>query len=89
MKKVLLVLLIAILAFSFGCSKNEKTPKSKTTQETRQTGMKASIVDPVSKKPVDIAKTPYAYTYKDVQYYFESEKNMKMFKSDPEKYLAK
>ena len=89
MKRVFLLILVALIAFSLGCSKKEEAAQSKSTQSARQTGLKASIVDPVSKKPVDIAKTPYVYTYKDVQYYFESEKNMKVFKANPEKYIGK
>ncbi len=89
MKRVLLLVLVGLIAFSLGCSKKEETTQSKSAQSARQTGLKASIVDPVSKKPVDIAKTPYVYTYKDIQYYFESEKNMEVFKADPEKYIGK
>jgi YHS domain-containing protein len=50
--------------------------------------MKASLVDPVDKKPVDISKTPYYYVYNDVEYYFNSEDNMEAFKKEPDKYLT-
>jgi YHS domain-containing protein len=92
MKKVLVICLMCMLAFTLvvaaGCSKKEETANESKRVETAKTGMKASLVDPVDKKPVDIAKTPYYYVYKDVEYYFNSEDNMKKFKADPGKYLS-
>jgi YHS domain-containing protein len=92
MKKVLVICLMCMIAFTLvmavGCSKKEEAADKTKKEEVAKTGMKASLVDPVDKKPVDIAKTPYYYVYKDVEYYFNSEANMKAFKSDPEKYLT-
>ena len=82
-----------LLVFSMGCSKNNKPTKSKTT--TTQTEEKYSFknyripVDPVSKKIISKDKIKYTLTYKDVKYYFESEENMKKFKSNPSKYIGK
>ena len=91
MKKVLVICLMCMLAFmlvmAVGCSKKEETAENAKKEETARTGMKASLVDPVDKKPVDIAKTPYYYIYNDVEYYFNTEANMKAFKEDPDKYL--
>ena len=92
MKKTLVICLMCMLVFTFvmavGCSKKEETAENAKREDKAKTGMKASLVDPVSKKPVDIVKTPYYYVYKDVEYYFSSEDNMKAFKADPEKYLT-
>lgn len=91
MKKGLVICLMCVLAFAtvmaVGCSKKEEADDTKRV-ETSKSGMKASLVDPVDKNPVDIQKTPYYYVYKDVEYYFNSEDNMKAFKADPEKYLT-
>jgi YHS domain-containing protein len=92
MKKVLVVSLVCMLLFTLvaavGCSKKEEKAESAKEEETSKSGMKASLIDPVDKKPVDIAKTPYYYVYRDVEYYFNTEDNMKAFKEDPEKYLT-
>ncbi len=92
MKKVLVVCLMCILLFTLiaavGCSKKEEKAESAKKEETSKTGMKASLIDPVDKKPVDITTTPYYYVYQDVEYYFNTEENMKAFKEDPEKYLT-
>lgn len=92
MKKVLVVYLICVLLFTLvaavGCSKKEEKAEETKQEETSKSGMKASLIDPVDKKPVDITKTPYYYVYKDVEYYFNTEDNMKAFKEDPEKYLT-
>ncbi len=93
MKKVLVICLMCMLAFTLvmavGCSKKEESANDSKRVEKPRTGMKASLFDPVDKKPVDIAKTPYYYVYKDVEYYFNSEENMKAFKVYPDKYLSK
>ena len=92
MKRSLVICLICALAFALvvavGCSKKEEAADETKQLETSKSGMKASLVDPVDKKPVDIQTTPYYYVYKDVEYYFNSEDNMKAFKADPEKYLT-
>ena len=91
MRKALVICLLCMLVFSFvtaiGCSKKEEATDDSRKVETAKTGMKASLVDPVDKEPVDIETTPYYYVYKDVEYYFNSEENMKAFRDDPEKYL--
>ena len=92
MKKGLVICLMCMVAFTLvmavGCSKKEETAENAREEETVRTGMKASLVDPVDKKPVDIAKTPYYYVYKDVEYYFNTEANMKAFRENPDKYLT-
>ena len=92
MKKPLVVCLICVLAFALvvavGCSKKEEAANDSKRVGSAKPGMKASLVDPVDKKPVDIETTPYYYVYKDIEYYFNSEENMKAFKADPEKYLT-
>ena len=91
MKKTLVICLMCMLVFTLvmavGCSKKEEADDAKRVEKSKS-GMKASLIDPVDKKPVDIVKTPYYYVYKDVEYYFSSEDNMKAFKADPEKYLT-
>jgi YHS domain-containing protein len=92
MKKSLAICLICALAFTLvtavGCSKKEETANKTRRLETSKSGMKASLIDPVDKQPVDIQTTPYYYVYNDVEYYFNSEENMKAFKEDPEKFLT-
>jgi YHS domain-containing protein len=92
MKKVLVICLICMLSFALvaaaGCSKKEEKAESVKKEETAKSGMKASLVDPVDKKPVDIVKTPYYYVYQDVEYYFNSKNNMEEFKKNPEKYIG-
>lgn len=87
MKKFLILSLILMLALPLGCSKKEKEEGEAVKQAESKSGMKASLVDPVSKEPVDIVSSPYYYVYKDVEYHFQTEENMKAFKKDPEKYL--
>lgn len=87
MKVFLVLSLILMLALPLGCSKNEKEKGESVKQEAPKSGMKASLVDPVSNEPVDIISSPYYYVYKDVEYHFNSEENMEAFKKDPEKYL--
>lgn len=95
MKRILILSLTLLLAFSLGCGK-ESSEKGKETGDNAVTsgekaqvkgGLRASLIDPVSKKPVDINTSPYAYVYKETEYYFETEQNMKTFMKDPEKYL--
>ncbi|HUV37182.1 MAG TPA: YHS domain-containing protein [Patescibacteria group bacterium] len=92
MKKVFVICLICLLAFTLvmaaGCSKKEEKAQNTKKMETAKTGMKASLIDPVDKKPVDIKTTPYYYVYKDIEYYFNTEANMKAFREDPDKYLT-
>ncbi len=89
MKRVLAAILVIMLAFTLGCSKNDKDKRQENIPEKARSGMKASLIDQVSKEPVDIAKTPYVYVYGDVEYYFKTKENMEAFKKDPEKYLNK
>ncbi|MCK4235728.1 MAG: YHS domain-containing protein [Candidatus Krumholzibacteria bacterium] len=92
MKKVLILCLVFMVAFSFtfGCSKKKEPEKKEIShRETTKGGLKASLIDPVSKEPVDIDTTPYYYIYDDTEFHFKTEENMKAFKADPEKYLVK
>lgn len=85
MKRILVLCLILATAVVLGCgSKQEQQPPA---QQQGHSAGKALLVDPVDGKPVDIAETEYSWVYKDVEYYFNSEKNMKDFQKDPEKYL--
>jgi YHS domain-containing protein len=92
MKKWLSFLLIFALVLPFACSKEEKAPAREATEkrpEVSRTGRKVSIIDQVSKEPVDVLTTPYSYVFKDVEYLFNTKANMEAFMKDPEKYLKK
>jgi len=86
MKRILIACLVLAFAVSLGCGSKQEEEKD-LRQETGTASM-ASFVDPVDGEPVDIEKAEYMYVYKDVEYYFNSEKNMNDFKKNPEKYLS-
>lgn len=91
MRRLFVILSMVLVVFAFGCSKNnESTKKAAAEAEKKPHAAKiAVVVDPVSKKMVNKDSTKYVYTYNSVKYYFESEKNMKEFKSNPTKYIGK
>ena len=86
MKRILVASLIVVMAVALGCG--SKQEEQRPAQEQAHSAGKASLIDPVDGKPVDIVAADYSWVYKDVEYYFNSEKNMKDFQKDPEKYLA-
>jgi len=92
MRTILIVGLILLVAFSFGCSKKkEEAPKLETqTQQvdTVKAGTVFSTIDPVSGAEVDGA-TPNKYEYNGVVYLFSTAENMETFKADPGKYINK
>jgi YHS domain-containing protein len=98
MKRIVVICLVAFLVLSLGCGKKESqeenAQQTETSSETvakgpTQGGLRASLIDPVSKQPVDIETSPYSYIYKDTEFYFENEENMKAFMKEPEKFLEK
>jgi YHS domain-containing protein len=93
MRTIIVLCLAVMVALSFGCSKKKseapKPLKSETGQPKRfKSGRPISMLDPVSKEPVDAKTSPYTYEYNNVLYVFSSAQNMETFKVDPEKYLA-
>jgi YHS domain-containing protein len=91
MRIVLVLCLAVMIALSFGCSKKKaETPKPGTAQQKPwKPGERISLLDPVSKEPVDIRKTPYTCSYNGAAYGFSSAQNMEAFKADPEKYITR
>lgn len=87
MKRALLASLVLVMALTLGCGSKQEE-QAPPQQQTRSAAM-ASLVDPVDGTPVDIAETDYSWVYKDVEYFFHSEKNMKEFQKDPEKYVSR
>jgi YHS domain-containing protein len=85
MKRILIASLVIVMAFTLSCG--SKQEQQKPAQQPARTATKASLVDPVDGKPIDIADADYSWVYNDVAYYFHSEKNMKDFQKDPGKYL--
>ena len=94
MRTLLILSLVLLVAFSFGCSKKkEEAPKPTTEQtaakpDTMKPGTVVSTMDPVSKVEVDPSST-FKYEYNGVVYVFQSVENMEAFKVDPTKYLTK
>jgi YHS domain-containing protein len=94
MRTLLIVSLVLLVAFSFGCSKKkEEAPKPATeqtaaSQDTVKPGQIISTIDPVSKTEVDPSST-FKYEYNGVVYTFNTAENMEAFKVDPPKYLTK
>ncbi|MBN1884303.1 MAG: YHS domain-containing protein [Candidatus Krumholzibacteriota bacterium] len=86
MKRFVILAVILAVALAAGCSKKEPE-KAKTGTEQVKAGTQTSLLDPVSKKPVDILSTPYSYEYDGVMYHFESQKNLDDFRKDPAKYV--
>lgn len=92
MRTILVVGLILLVAFSFGCSKKKaEAPKPETQAQTTQAdtvkpGTVMSTIDPVSGAEVDGA-TEFKYEYNGVVYLFSSAENMETFKADPAKYI--
>jgi YHS domain-containing protein len=88
MKRLIILLLVAVVVASCGGSKKEEPAGERTVEQGLAKGAKKMyLIDPVSKNPVDVMTSPYSYVYKDVEYNFESEKNLKAFMKDPDKYI--
>jgi len=95
MKKIIVVALVLLVAFSFGCSKKKEAAPATETQgattqqaDTIPAGAVVGTIDPVSGVEVDGA-TPYKFEYNGVIYVFATAENMEAFKADPAKYLTK
>ncbi len=93
MRTLLIVSLVLLVAFSFGCSKKKEQAPTPTTEQTTQApesvkaGQIVATIDPVSKTEVD-PNSQFKYEYNGVVYMFNSAENMEAFKVDPNKYLA-
>ena len=61
-----------------------RTPKSERTDFKE----KFPLIDPVTKEKLTSGETPYTFVYKKKLYFFKTEENLKLFKEDPEKYIA-
>jgi len=94
MRTLLILSLVLLVAFSFGCSKKkEEAPKPMTEQmtpapDTVKSGQIVSTIDPVSKTEVD-PNSQFKYEYNGVMYMFNTAENMEAFKVDPTKYLTR
>jgi YHS domain-containing protein len=86
MKRMFIAALVIVTAFTLSCGSKQEEQKPAQQQPTHS-ATKASLVDPVDGTPVDITNADYSWVYNDVEYYFHSEKNMKEFQKDPDKYL--
>ncbi|MDD3641992.1 MAG: YHS domain-containing protein [Candidatus Krumholzibacteria bacterium] len=87
MKRALFASLMLVMAVTLGCGKKQEEQQP-AGQPPAHSAKMAALVDPVDGKPVEIAEVDYSWVYKDVEYYFNSEKNLKAFQQDPEKYIA-
>ena len=88
MKRFAIIFLVVAVALAAGCAKKEPEKAGTQTPQVKA-GTKTSLIDPVSKKPVDVLSTPYSTDYEGVTYHFESKDNLDKFKKDPGKYVGK
>jgi len=49
---------------------------------------KFPLIDPVTKEKLTDGETPYTFVYKKKIYFFKTAENLKLFKENPEKYIA-
>ncbi len=91
MRTLLILSLVLVVAFSFGCSKKKEEAPAPTTEQVKPDTVKAgtivSTIDPVSKTEAD-PNSKFTYEYNGVVYTFNSAENMEAFKVDPTKYLT-
>lgn len=88
MKRFVVIFLVLAVAMAAGCAKKEPEKAEDQTPQVKA-GTQTSLLDPVTKKPVDVLSTPYSMDYKGVTYHFETKDNLDKFKKDPEKYVGK
>ena len=88
MKRFLVIFLALALFAAAGCgNKPEKQQNDVTTQAG--TVKKFSLNDPVDGSIIENFETArYSFTYEGVEYRFNSEKNYKAFKENPERYIS-
>lgn len=86
MRRILIASLVIVMAVAFGCGSKEE--EQRPAEQPARGATMAALVDPVDGTPVDIAEAQHSWVYNDVEYFFNSEKNMKAFQGDPEKYLS-
>ncbi len=68
----------------------EKPAVVARTPESERTDFKEKfpLIDPVTKEKLTSGETPYTFVYKKKIYFFKTEENLKLFKENPEKYIA-
>ncbi len=68
----------------------EKPAVTAKAPETGRTDFdeKFQLIDPVTKEKLMDGETPYTFVYKKRIYFFKTEENLKLFKENPEKYIA-
>jgi YHS domain-containing protein len=104
MRNMLLLCIILALVLSLGCGKKEETAQTEKTESVQQEKPKVvaraplperhdfdekfPLIDPVTKEKLTSEETPYTYVYKKRIYFFKTEENLKIFKENPEKYIA-
>ena len=104
MRKTLLLCVMLSLVFSIACGEKEETAQTEQAESTvkekprvvarapeaerTKFDEKFPLIDPVTKEKLTGEETPYTYVYKKRVYFFKTEENLKIFKEDPEKYIA-
>ena len=68
----------------------EKPAVVARTPESARTDFKEKfpLIDPVTKEKLTDGETPYTFVYKKKIYFFKTAENLKLFKENPEKYIA-
>ena len=104
MRNALLLCIMLAIVFSLGCSEKEEPAQTEQAEtgvkekpkvvartpraERPDFDEKFPLIDPVTKEKLMGDETPYTYVYKKRLYFFKTEENLKIFKEDPEKYIA-
>ena len=94
MHRKLAVVLVFVLAVSFGCGTKQKEEEGDLRiQEKAKTERPEGrdilpLVDPVDGTLLDERSAEFVYVYEGQYFSFNSRENMEKFKENPEKYLS-
>jgi YHS domain-containing protein len=90
MRNMLLLCIMLALVLSLGCGKEEETAQTEKTESIQQEKPKVVARTPLPERHEKLTseETPYTYVYKKRLYFFKTEENLKIFKENPEKYIA-
>jgi YHS domain-containing protein len=104
MRNVLILCIMLAIVFSLGCGEREEPAQTEQAEsvvkekpkvvarapqnERPKFDEKFLLIDPVSKEKLMGEEKPYTYVYKRKLYFFKTEENLKIFKENPEKYIA-
>jgi len=104
MRNALLLCIMLAIVFSSGCGRKEEPAQTEEAEsavkekpkvvartprpERQKFDEKFLLIDLVTKEKLMGDETPYTYVYKKKLYFFKTEENLKIFKENPEKYIA-